>query len=662
MLRPWVALAALVVVIAGSIVAVMALAQPSAPSPSPSRPPASVGPSASTTTSPSGGSVAPPTGITFPDFVVDPTVVRSPTTSTAQSKLWYADGRWWGALFAPTTNRQNIFMLDPKTQVWADTGTLIDERPTADSDVLSSGSTLWAVSGGSRETDNHAIRVRRFTYDAKGKRYTLDPDFPVTIRPIGASPAVIALDSKGTAWVAYAADGKVWITHSLASPTSWSVPVAFTAQEAAVDATDVASIVAFGPGRIGVAWTNQRSGVFFASHDDTTPDDQWSTVESILPGPEPDKLLNLTTYPLADGTTEVAAAVSTTNDQSAAGRTLDALTLVATRDASGDWRTAVSGLVRDRHTRPIILVDATNRTIAVAATSPGGGGAIYYKRASLDQIEFDTGIGTPLVASTTQTTIDNVTSAKGPLTAESGLLVLAHDRTSGMYLHGVVDLGGGAPTVDPGDASRSKLPTPPPKGTTTILMHDTFEPYPVGRTVPAAWYTRPEDPKGRMSIVTGPTARALRVTGARTNVRACRDFSDVPGTTISVDILVKLSKPALEDATILSVRGSGGESASVRVTTKSVFAYFNGSTKIRTTAVFRPGAWYRVRATIDQVRKTYSVRIDTGGGRLVTRASGLRWRARVVPSVKSVCVETAPAPPIQTIDIAEVRVTQVVTP
>jgi len=165
-----------------------------------------------------------------------------------------------------------------------------------------------------------------------------------------------------------------------------------------------------------------------------------------------------------------------------------------------------------------------------------------------------------------------------------------------------------------------------------------------------------------MSIVTGPTARALRVTGARTNVRACRDFSDVPGTTISVDILVKLSKPALEDATILSVRGSGGESASVRVTTKSVFAYFNGSTKIRTTAVFRPGAWYRVRATIDQVRKTYSVRIDTGGGRLVTRASGLRWRARVVPSVKSVCVETAPAPPIQTIDIAEVRVTQVVTP
>ena len=127
-------------------------------------------------------------------------------------------------------------------------------------------------------------------------------------------------------------------------------------------------------------------------------------------------------------------------------------------------------------------------------------------------------------------------------------------------------------------------------------------------------------------------------------------------------MLVKLSRAALEDATILSVRGSGGESASIRVTSKSVFAWFNGPLKIRTTAAFKRGAWYRVRATIDQTRKTYSVRIDTGGGRLVARASGLRWRARAVPSVKSVCVETAPAPPSQTIDIAEVRVTQVVTP
>jgi hypothetical protein len=658
MLRPWVALAGLAIVVGISIFAVMTLARPPAPSPTP--PSGSPSPSASASSSPA--DAAPPAGITFPDFVVDPAVVRSPTTSTAQSKLWYADGRWWGALFGPTTNRLGIYTLDPKTQVWADTGTLIDERAIADVDMLSAGTTLWAVSGGSRASGNHAINVRRFSYDAKTKRYAQDPDFPVTLRPTGASPAVIAVDSKDVAWVAFVADGKVWITHTLAAPTAWSTPVAFTAQEASVDATDVAAITAFGPGRIGVAWTNQRSGVHFVSHDDSAPDDQWSPIETILPGPRPDPTLNLTTYPLPDTTTGVAAAVATTHDQAAGGRQLDALTFVAMRDGAGKWATAAAGLVRDRHSRPIVLVDPVARTIAFVATSPGSGGAIYYKRSPLDRVVFDTGVGVPLVASTADATIDNVTSAKGPLTAAGGMLVLAADRATGSYLHGIVDLGGGAPTIDPTDASRSKLPTPPPKGTTTGLIHDTFEPLPIGKTVPSAWYTRPEDPKGRLAIIEGPVTRALRVTGAGAGVRGCRDFADVPGATLSVDILAKLSRVGLEDATLLSIRGSGGEAASVRVTSKSVFAWFNGSTKIRTTAAFRPGTWYRIRATIDQTKKTYSVRIDTGGGRPVARASGLRWRNRAVPSVKSVCAETAPAPPSQTIDIAEVRVTQVVTP
>ena len=153
---------------------------------------------------------------------------------------------------------------------------------------------------------------------------------------------MIAVDSKDVAWVAYVADGKVWITHTLSAPTEWSTPLAFTAEEASVDATDVVAITAFGPGRIGVAWTNQRSGVHFVTHDDSAPDDQWSRIETILPGPKPDPTLNLTTYPLDAETTGVAAAVATTHDEAAGGRQLDALTFVAMRDASGDWATAAS--------------------------------------------------------------------------------------------------------------------------------------------------------------------------------------------------------------------------------------------------------------------------------------------------------------------------------
>jgi hypothetical protein len=636
----------------------MTVARP-APTPTPSLPPATVAPSGT----PGIGPIEPPAaGITFRDFVADPTVVRSPTTSTAQSKLWFNDGRWWGALFG-TTDRLTIFTLDPTTQVWADTGTLIDERPVADADMLSTGAHLWAVSGGSRPSDNHAIRVRRFTYDPKERRYIADADFPVTIRPSGASPAVIAIDSTDTVWVAYVADGQVWVSHTLSAPLFWSSPVALPVPEAAVDLPDVASIVAYGPGRIGVAWTNQRSGVYFSSHDDGAPEDAWSPAESILPGALPDPQLNVTTYPTDPDGTGVVAAVATTADQSDTGRSLDALTLLAARDANGLWQTSVFGLVRDRHTRPIVLVDPTARTISVAATSPGSGGAIYYKRTSLDRIEFDTGVGQLLISDPTDTTIDNVTAAKGALDAGAGLLALASDRTTGRYFHGVVDLGGGAPAADPADPSRPTVPTAPPKGTTTSLMRDTFEGWPIGPDIPAAWYAPPEAGPGHVAIVgEGPSTRALRVSAAGAGVRACRDIPEIPRTTLSVSMRVRVSRISLEDATILSARGSGGEAASLRVTNKGVVGYFNGSRKTRTTAAFRPRTWYRVSATIDQVKRTYSIRVTTDSGKLVAKASGLRWRMSAVRSIRSICVDTAPAPPSQALDIAEVRVTQVVTP
>jgi hypothetical protein len=194
-------------------------------------------------------------------------------------------------------------------------------------------------------------------------------------------------------------------------------------------------------------------------------------------------------------------------------------------------------------------------------------------------------------------------------------------------------------------------------------MRDTFEGWPIGPDIPAAWYAPPEAGPGHVAIVgEGPSTRALRVSAAGAGVRACRDIPEIPRTTLSVSMRVRVSRISLEDATILSARGSGGEAASLRVTNKGVVGYFNGSRKTRTTAAFRPRTWYRVSATIDQVKRTYSIRVTTDSGKLVAKASGLRWRMSAVRSIRSICVDTAPAPPSQALDIAEVRVTQVVTP
>ncbi len=642
--------------IGGTIVALQTFLP--GPTPSSSPPPASGRPSTSANPVPPA-----PAGLTFADFSVDPKAVPAPTSSSAQSKVWYAEGSWWGVLFSPTTHRLGIYRLDAETQVWADTGALVDERTVVDADVLWTGTHLYIVAGGSRDSEAHAIRLRRFSYDAGEARFVLDPDFPVTVRSTGASPAVLAADSTGMIWMTYVAAGRVWLSHTLGEDTTWSAPLALRGPEATVDLSDVASLVAFGPGRLGVMWTNLRSGVWFSAHDDGAADDVWSAPEPILTDERSDDTLSLAEIPLADGRTGVAAALSTLADEGSGVRGLDPLTLLATRDDQGGWDTALVGLVRDRHARPIVLVDPAARTIAVAATSPGNGGAIYYKRTPLDRIEFDTGLGVPLIASTTELTIDRVSASKGPLSVEAGLLVLATDRTSGRYLHGIVDLGAGPPAADPADPDRPDRPSPPPDGTTTTLLRDAFESWTYGRNPPTGWSVRPGDPKDSLAIVSdGGGGNALRVPSAPAGVRACRDVPEIEGAVLTVRARVRLSRVGQSDALMLSVRGSGGEAASIRVTDLGVWAWFDGTVKVRPGTTVQPRTWYRITVRVDQAERTWDMQVTTDSGRPVVGASGLRWRAPEVTSVRSVCLETAGAAPAQVIDLGEVTVLQDVAP
>ena len=147
----------------------------------------------------------------------------------------------------------------------------------------------------------------------------------------------------------------------------------------------MSSIVAFGPGRIGVMWTNQLSGIYFSVHEDGAPDDSWSEPETVLTGQRNDDALSVVPYPLTDGG-------SAWRPRSAPPRAVARSgTLLATREPDGTWDTTLVGLIGDRLARPIVLVDPETKTIAVAATSPGSGGPIYYKRSPLDRILFDTG-------------------------------------------------------------------------------------------------------------------------------------------------------------------------------------------------------------------------------------------------------------------------------
>jgi hypothetical protein len=605
----------------------------------------------------------PPDGLTFRDFGVDLAAVGAPTAGRTQSKLWFAHGAWWAGMVAPATNQMRIFRLDPDRQVWADTGTLVDERPSADADFLLTDEHLYAVSAGRRPSSSNEVRLMRFTHDADAGRFVVDANFPVSIVPSGVNATSIAQDSTGTLWIAYTIDGQVWLRHTTGQDAHWSGPLPVPAAEATVDATDVATLVAFGPGRLGLAWTNQiRRSVYFSSHDDGSPAETWSPAETIVDGVGTDDHLSVKPYPLADGsTTGVAAAVRTAIDQSGGATSLDPLVLLAMRDPSGTWATHLVGQVRDRHTRPVVMIDEAAREVYVAATAPGNGGAIYYKRADLDRIVFDTGLGTPLVRSADDLAIDDATTTKQSLTAGSGLLVLAADRLTGRYLHGLVDLGGGLPAADPADPARPSVPDPPAPGHVTTYLDDDFEPWPVNTAQGIGWALRAEDAPRSMAVVDdGRGGRALRVRTAvrAAPARACRDFAEDPGVPLVIDARVRVSALGTSDTTLLSIRGSGGEAASVRVTDRGVLARFDRATKIRSTVPVRAGRWYRINVSVDQTARTASITFKTDGNRTIIKRSGMRWRMPAVKGVDSVCIETAGASAAQRIDLAEVSVLQ----
>ena len=188
------------------------------------------------------------------------------------------------------------------------------------------------------------------------------------------------------------------------------------------------------------------------------------------------------------------------------------------------------------------------------------------------------------------------------------------------------------------------------------MLRDDFEGWSLSRA-DAGWFVRPEDPQGRLSIVDeGGGKRALRVPSAAGGVRACRDIPGLPGTPVTIDLRVRVSRAGASDATLVSVRGSGGEAGSVRVTTRGVFAWYAGATKVRSTVRFRPRTWYRVVVTLDQVRRTYDLRVLSAANKAVAGRTRLRWRTPDVKVVDSVCVETAGGAPAQAVDIGEVKV------
>lgn len=481
-----------------------------------------------------------------------------PSGSKPESKLWFADGAWWGILFDTTSGDFHIFRLHAESQAWTDTGTVVDRRNNSVPDALWDADTgkLYVASHVYSESpaSGYPSYLYRFSYDASTQRYTLDSGFPAQINPFRTETLVIAKDGTGQLWATWTQGAQAWVAGTVCpgacDDRTWGPPIQLSSL--ALKADDISSLIAF-DGKVGVWWSNQSTKKdYFAVHDDSAQDTAWTTEVAVSGSAMADDHVNLKT----DGR-RVFAAVKT----SKTGAT-SPLTLLAVRTAAGGWITHVFGTVADSHSRPIVLLDRQNGVVRMFATSAQTGGQIYEKDLALADAEnpavnFPGGTGTLRIGDADQPDMNNATSTKQNVDAASGLVVLATNGLTKRYWHYATSLLGDTspPALERVEASGSARDT---NATVTLTYGE-----PLRTPGPAA---------GAFTATgssTGPhTVTAVSVAGRAVTLGLVGQFA--PGEAVTIGYVPPAASP-LADLAGNEASGLAGQ-AVVNATTPPVLA------------------------------------------------------------------------------------------
>jgi hypothetical protein len=354
-----------------------------------------------------------------------PDAVLTPTGEKPQSKLWFNDGRWWADLFSPAAGAYHVYVLDRAAQRWVDTGVALDPRPRTKADCLWDGLHLYVVSGGGLESTGADLDAQLYRYRYSAGKYALDAGFPVTVRSGGAETIAIAKDTTGTLWVTYTKNNAVYVNRSRLADSVWGTPFALSppGANASVAPDDISALVAYG-NAIGVLWSNQTDGGFYyAYHIDGAADTAWTGAAVARRTNLADDHINLKAF-VGDSAGDVFAAVKTslnTPDQP------QIIVLAGRRQSNGglSWRSVTVSNGAQNQTRPLLLIDGTNRQLYVFSADESGG-AIYYQQTSIDNLRFSTSSkGTLFLSSSTHPYFNNPSSTKQTLNSTSGIVVAA---------------------------------------------------------------------------------------------------------------------------------------------------------------------------------------------------------------------------------------------
>ena len=389
--------------------------------------------------------------VTYLDHTYSSTVTR-PSADKPQSKLWHLDGAWWALMVSAGGSQVYIHELLPD-HTWRNTGVLVDSRAN------SSGDALWSARDNklyvASRVSGANLQVTAFTYSSALRSWAVAGS-PVSVNSGGGSEsASIDQDSLGRLWVTYTRGSRVWVARSDSAGVNWTAGFLPAVVDTSIASDDLSAIIAFGSS-VGVMYSDQASRRFwFAIHDDADPDDLWRLEDATATLSSVDDHINLKQL-VGDPQGRIHAAVKTSaNDVAGAPSSaplVGVLSRTGTSSGQGTWQFATAGTIADDHTRPIIMIDSTNQELYFFATSPGDGGDIVYKRSPLGSISFPAGRGQPFVDAAP--VVNNASGAKAPVTAQTGLVIVAVAEGQKRYVHAEMALvggdgGGGTDTTPP---------------------------------------------------------------------------------------------------------------------------------------------------------------------------------------------------------------------
>ncbi len=584
------------------------------------------------------------------DAQAQPTV-RSPTGHKNQSKLFVAGGSWWGVLQEPVSREARIHELDWATQRWQDTGIVVDERPFAHADALFVDGILYVASAGGSDSPAHAVRFSKFRFDAPTRHWSLEPDYPVTVADSGVESSLIERADDGRLWVAYIQDGRLLVSHTLDDDHRWIRPYRPVVAGAEV-ATDQVGMVA-SRGEVVLLWSNQNDQAIYAtSHADGAADDEWAEPATILQGLRlADNHVNIKGLP--DG--RLFAAIKTSLDTVPGNQPgWDQILLLDRVD--GRWSSTQVGQIRDKHTRPIVVLDTSHGEALVFATAPVGGGAIYMKRAPFDDLRFNTGEGVPVIETTPDASINDATSTKQSVDASTGLVVLASDDSTGRYVHLAASLGGPPPGVPSGTPPDGPAAAP---ATPVVLLDLPMDGPAASDPVDAMWRMAPSRADGTLAYVPHDTGLAVRArTSGSGELRPCRSFGIARSGHLTMSMDVRLDRQGTADTILLMARGDGEELGALRVDDQRRVRISRLGNRETTDVRLVAGRWYHVELDLDVTARTFRARLTDAAGKTLLDRKAQPWRAPAARSVESLCLAASTGTPGAGVTFDTVRVTR----